>query len=479
MPADVLLCNGVAACSVEEWLFSATPPPAACQGGSAAGQVDEQEVLSVWMQMVNAVHRCHLHGVVHKDIKLPNFLMDSRGRVQIMDFGLAQLEGVTPRAVAGTPWTMSPAGFKHGDDGRSGDWWSLGVVLYQLLQGGAWPFKHCWWPWQRRGGAAMEAAIRRAVLAGHITFSSGPGGATRRVSEPIKALIRGLLQPDPNRRWQLRQVLASPAVAPELLSGLAARFPELGRDMEELLAIQRRARGLRALRSDGGSSGGGAAAAGEAEGGVAGVERVARGVAAAVAAAAEGGLHWPHWAGAGGRGHAAADGAGGSAYEPLLAEAGGVDGGGDDGDGGGALAAATHGAAPSSAGAFRAGRAYGGLMRHSLTTPSLGGALSNASGEAHDAGSSAAGLDASGSLPPGLSHSMTNGDALGGATSPRHLPRSHHKHPRVAPDGVRGSRTSLEDLFGARAVLSGALPHRPGVRYALYDGDEYDSLSGS
>lgn len=62
--------------------------------------------------------------------------MDHRGRVQLMDFGLAQLEGVSPRQVAGTPWTMSPAAFKQGDDGRAGDWWSLGVVLYQLLQVG-------------------------------------------------------------------------------------------------------------------------------------------------------------------------------------------------------------------------------------------------------------------------------------------------------------------------------------------------------
>ncbi|GFR39591.1 hypothetical protein Agub_g51, partial [Astrephomene gubernaculifera] len=254
----------VAACSAEEWLFSAVPPPSSC--GSAAGQLDEQEVLSVWLQMVNAVHRCHMHGVVHKDIKLPNFLLDHRGRVQLMDFGLAQVEGVTPRAVAGTPWTMSPAGFKHSDDGRAGDWWSLGVVLYQMLQGGAWPFKQCWWPWQRAGGRTTEAAIRRAVLAGRITFRDAPilagavgcGGAVGggggggsalggagggKVSEAARALIRGLLQPDPNRRWQLRQVLASDAVRPELLQGLATRFPELKDDMEGLLWMQQRARG--------------------------------------------------------------------------------------------------------------------------------------------------------------------------------------------------------------------------------------------
>ncbi|GLI60653.1 hypothetical protein VaNZ11_002853 [Volvox africanus] len=288
----------VAACTVEEWLFSATPVPQPCQSAPQS-QVDETEVLSVWLQMVNAVHRCHANGIVHKDVKMPNFLMDNRGKVQIMDFGLAHVEGVTPRSVAGTPWTMSPAGLKHGDDGRAGDWWALGVVLYQLLQGGAWPFKHCWWPWQKGGGERMEAAIRRAVLVGRITF---PHGA--RVSEPVKALIRGLLQPDPNRRWQLRQVLACEAVKPELLSQLAKRFPELVPDMQALLQMQQRARGVQALGSDGGSAAAAAvaslASAGSAIAAAASsVVNRARGVSALVG---EGGLHWPHWGPGGGKG---------------------------------------------------------------------------------------------------------------------------------------------------------------------------------
>ncbi|EFJ44925.1 hypothetical protein VOLCADRAFT_106162 [Volvox carteri f. nagariensis] len=304
----------VAACSVEEWLFSASPMPQPCQGPPQS-QVDEMEVLSVWLQMVNAVHRCHAHGIVHKDIKLPNFLMDNRGKVQIMDFGLAHVEGVTPRAVAGTPWTMSPAGLRHGDDGRAGDWWALGVVLYQLLQGGAWPFKQCWWPWQKGSGERMEAAIRRAVLAGRITF---PQGA--RVSEPIKALIRGLLQPDPNRRWQLRQVLACEVVRPELLSKLADRFPELAIDMQALMQLQRRARDVQALGSDGGNAaaaavaGLGLASAGSVIAAAAtSVVNRARGVSALVG---EGGLHWPHWGPGSGRGEPGV--ADGGSYRPLL-----------------------------------------------------------------------------------------------------------------------------------------------------------------
>lgn len=54
----------VAACSVEEWLFVAQPAPGSCPGGGR--HVDEAEVLAVWLQMANAVYRCHLHGVMHK-----------------------------------------------------------------------------------------------------------------------------------------------------------------------------------------------------------------------------------------------------------------------------------------------------------------------------------------------------------------------------------------------------------------------------
>ncbi len=96
----------------------------------------------------------------------------------------------------------------------------------------------------------MDATIRRAVLAGRIHFNA-PGHA--RISEPCKALIRGLLQPDPNRRWQLRQVLACDAISPELLQNVAKRFPELASNMRELLAMQARARGVQALGSDGGA----------------------------------------------------------------------------------------------------------------------------------------------------------------------------------------------------------------------------------
>ncbi|MFN0130415.1 MAG: ankyrin repeat domain-containing protein [Verrucomicrobiales bacterium] len=100
-----------------------------------------RETLHVIDQVCDALAYAHEQGVVHRDIKPGNVLLDSRGRVKIADFGVAKLLGQTDTGmpagyVLGTPRYMAPEQLESPVtvDHRA-DIYSLGVLLYELLTG--------------------------------------------------------------------------------------------------------------------------------------------------------------------------------------------------------------------------------------------------------------------------------------------------------------------------------------------------------
>ncbi len=124
------------------------------------GPLPPGEAVALMTKVARAVHHAHLRGVLHRDLKPGNILLDSTGEPFLTDFGLAKLaegdSGLThSNALLGTPHYMSPeqAAGRTNDISTVSDVWALGVILYQMLSGRL-PFN----------GSNSAEIVRRVVL---------------------------------------------------------------------------------------------------------------------------------------------------------------------------------------------------------------------------------------------------------------------------------------------------------------------------
>ncbi len=157
-----------------------------------------EEVAAIARQIASALTAAHEAGVVHRDLKPGNVLVEDSGRAAIGDFGVARSlagSGLTlPGTVVGTLDYLSPEQARGEEVDARTDLYALGIILYEMLTGEL-PFA---------GGSQAE------VLAQRITGSARDlGGAGVAVPRSLAAIVRKLLERDPDRRYQsAREVLA-------------------------------------------------------------------------------------------------------------------------------------------------------------------------------------------------------------------------------------------------------------------------------
>jgi serine/threonine-protein kinase len=176
-------------------------------GHCRAARLDLGARLRLFEQVLAAVHHAHEHFVAHRDIKPSNILVDGRGEVKLLDFGIAKLlageadtdatELTRQAGCAATPDYAAPEQIAGRPITAAVDVFSLGAVLFELLAGHR--------PFERRADAAAAAPLPSQRVDPRAAEATGGLGAARLVRAlrgDLDAIVAKALEVDPARRYR-------------------------------------------------------------------------------------------------------------------------------------------------------------------------------------------------------------------------------------------------------------------------------------
>ena len=182
------------------------------------GGLPTDEAFTAALQIADGLSAIHDVGVIHRDLKTPNIMRDTRGQIRLMDFGIAKEWGAAAASatatglVMGTPEYMSPEQARGEKIDFRSDIYALGIVIFELFTGRL-PFR---------------AETPLATILKHLQEApplDGPEGV--RIPPPVREVLRKALAKNPNERH---------ATVEEL--GQAMREARAGRGADPQQAIE-------------------------------------------------------------------------------------------------------------------------------------------------------------------------------------------------------------------------------------------------